>query len=104
MSRKAYDLLSAITSKNELNPQAQEALELIRQFVEFCNVGATELLNELNVEYTRLFRGIKPDYGPPPYEYMYKTGGLADSISTIHDALTYYRMANAQPADSCRES
>ncbi len=65
--------LSALGEEEQLPEAMQEGLDLIRAFVGASkNKPIEELLTSLAVDRTKLLRGIKPGYGPPPpYEGVY---------------------------------
>jgi TorA maturation chaperone TorD len=69
----AERLASLDTNGQDWPSELRTGLELIEAFSRACEgrpVG--ELATELAVERTRLFRGLKPGYGPPPpYEAVY---------------------------------
>ncbi|MDP2954201.1 MAG: molecular chaperone TorD family protein [Chloroflexota bacterium] len=63
-----------------------------------------EVLTALEVEFTRLFRGLHPlESPPPPYESVYGDGGLLYGPSTLQVARTYRRFRlkgkNNEPPD-----
>ena len=67
------DLFSLLEESGDLPEEAGDGLGLIRKFVA-ANQGRKidELCTELAVERTRLLRGVKPGYSPPPpYESVY---------------------------------
>jgi len=50
-----------------------------RYIVSIQNRSVQEIQEELAVDWTRLFRGVQPDYGPtPPYESVYLGSGKED--------------------------
>lgn len=54
--------------------EVEEALEVLKKALEHSNLE--ELSQRLVVEFTRLFRGVKKGYGPPPpYESVYRGEG-----------------------------
>ncbi|MEM2704198.1 MAG: molybdopterin-dependent oxidoreductase, partial [Candidatus Bathyarchaeia archaeon] len=90
--------------------EMRESLEYIRKFIE-RNSNIIEdkdieaLLDHLNIEFTRLFRGLRPSYSiPPPYETLYIYNLTPnDSLRVMYDILTYYKEANAKLTNECRE-
>jgi len=68
----AHFLLS-LAGAEDLPGDMQDGLKLIEGFVRACKGKAVdELRTELAVERTRLLRGVKPGYSPPPpYESVY---------------------------------
>ena len=69
----------------------REGAEIIELFLRL-NSGRKleELTEELAVEFTRLFRGLKPKYGPPPpYESVYMKEGRVMGAATLRVIETY---------------
>lgn len=60
-------------SSGEVSGEIQAGLELVRSYLErIREMSPGDIETELAVERTRLLRGIKPGYGPPPaYESVY---------------------------------
>jgi TorA maturation chaperone TorD len=63
--------------------------EGIREIMDFVkgskDIPLQDLQKELSVEYTRLFRGIKRFYGPPPpYESVYSGEGVIMGNTTVN--------------------
>ena len=69
--------LSILPSDIGLPQEIEEGLEDIQRFIKTSSDQAVEEVHQsLSVDYTRLFRGIMPGYGPPPpYESVYRNGG-----------------------------
>lgn len=58
----------------------------------------------LSVEGTRLFRGLKPGYGPPPpYESVYRDAGQAPMNKSVLDVLREYSYAGAGVPVDCND-
>ena len=68
--------LSILPSDIGLPQEIEEGLEDIQRFIKTSSDQAVEEVHQsLSVDYTRLFRGIMPGYGPPPpYESVYREG------------------------------
>ncbi len=62
------------------NPGAQRGISEISQFVAQAKGSPVEdIALSLQVDWTRLFRGVQPGYGPiPPYEGLYVNQGASD--------------------------
>lgn len=71
--------------------ELREGAELLEQFLRLNSERRLEeLTEELAVEFTRLFRGIKPKYSPPPpYESVYRNEGRVMGASTLRVINTY---------------
>jgi len=65
--------LSSLAGTEDLPEDMREGLRLIEGFIQASQgKPVDELRTELAVERTRLLRGVKPGYGPPPpYESVY---------------------------------
>lgn len=65
--------LDALEQADDLPEEVREGAALIRRFTANAQNEPTDALKtKVNVERTRLFRGVKPGYGPlPPYESVY---------------------------------
>lgn len=91
------ELLIKLQDKNFLKhiknstPKIEEefggALKLIEKFIRSSkNIPEEKIIEDLSVEFTRLFRGIKVGYSPPPpYESIYMGEGkiMGDTTSEI---------------------
>jgi|Deesub1362B_J571_1020462.scaffolds.fasta_scaffold00565_14 TorA maturation chaperone TorD len=71
--------------------ELREGAELLEQFLRLNSErNIEELTEQLAVEFTRLFRGIKPKYSPPPpYESVYRDEGRVMGASTLQVMNTY---------------
>jgi len=67
---------------SDVNEEFREALKTIKDCLE--QEGLESLSTRLSVDFTRLFRGIKEGYGPPPpYESVYRGEGKVLGESTL---------------------
>ncbi len=56
-----------------LSPQIRHSLDGLDSFFKRNGDDSKELAEAMSVEFTRLFRGVKPHYSPlPPYESVYR--------------------------------
>ncbi len=71
-------LLSPLKSDEDFPKEIAEGLRIVEEYMDKSKKVSVEILRrELSIEYTRLFRGIKPNYGPPPpYESLYLEGKI----------------------------
>ncbi len=83
-SPELASFLSSLGAEEDVPPDVWEGSRLIKDFIEACKgKPVEELKTSLAVDRTKLVRGIKPGYGPPPpYEGVYaetpaETLGLA---------------------------
>ena len=73
--------------------ESDELLEVMRFIRDSIDGNPEELSKALSVEFTRLFRGIKKDYGPPPpYESVYRGEGRVMGETTL-SVLRFYSEA-----------
>jgi TorA maturation chaperone TorD len=66
----------SLLTEDGLSPEVSRGLQEMGSFIEATS-GAPEeqVKEELAVDWTRLFRGVSPTYGPPPpYEGVYEEG------------------------------
>jgi TorA maturation chaperone TorD len=66
------------STENELAPDVAQGLQEMGSFIEATLADSVERVEEdLAVDWTRLFRGVHPGYGPPPpYEGVYTEEGI----------------------------
>ena len=77
------------------NPHIGEK-KIIEYFEEHQDTPVTEIVQELAVDFTRLFRGVSPTYGPPPpYEGVYRgQDGLgATNVQDVNKVYAKYGLA-----------
>jgi TorA maturation chaperone TorD len=98
---KFLPFLRSITGSDEVPRQMNEGLRLIEEFVtKSKGHQQSGLAEELGVDWTRLFRGLKRGYGPPPpYESVYREGSEQDGRQTIGDVTKTYREVGAGMGD-----
>jgi TorA maturation chaperone TorD len=87
----------------EMPDVIQDGVRQIRAYLSDCAMlPADQVLEDLAVERTRLLRGIKRGYGPPPpYESVYKAEESDGIWRTIAEIKRCYAAAGAGlPADS----
>lgn len=93
------DFLSSLAEAPGYCQDVHEGASLMQRFVEATQEQpADELKTKVNVERTRLFRGVKPGYGPlPPYESVYTDAATAknDEINTYPIAAVAKAYADA---------
>ncbi len=69
---------------SEFSEQSDELVELVELIRESLEGEPRELSQRLAVEFTRLFRGIKKGYSPPPpYESVYRGEGRVMGEATL---------------------
>jgi TorA maturation chaperone TorD len=92
---KFQSLLQLISQSDQVSGEMKEGLKTIEGFVnETRDRPRTELAQELGVDWTRLFRGLKRGYGPPPpYESVYIESSEQDARQTIGEVMKTYREA-----------
>ncbi len=77
-----------LSNTSELNDQLPEqmlkGLKVVHDFLEKHRAGSHEVsATNVLVEFTRLFRGLKHESPPPPYESVYLREGVVFGESTI---------------------
>ena len=80
MKAAGLDFFASLLQGNDLNLDMQTGLSEITQFVSQIKGQPDEDIEQLlQVDWTRLFRGVQRGYGPqPPYEGLYLGEGEAD--------------------------
>lgn len=75
LGQELTDFLSCLSETEELSEDMRTGVSLIDQFIQASEgKSIDELKTEVGVERTRLLRGVKPGYGPPPpYESVYSS-------------------------------
>lgn len=70
---------------SQVKGELREGLEAIEIFLKSTkDVPEEKIVEELAVDFTKLFRGLKPGYGPPPpYESVYRDEGRVMGASTL---------------------
>jgi molybdopterin-containing oxidoreductase family molybdopterin binding subunit len=99
-----YTLLTSLESNAHLFSNSfKEALADIEEFIKLAQrVNIEETLTGVGVEYTRLFRGMKPGYGVClPYESLYRNG--SSDLSVLQDVVKQYNEAGVKISDNCCE-
>lgn len=73
LAPETEEFLNCLAQAEELPQEVREGALLVKRFAEDSRTKPIdELKTKINVERTRLFRGVKPGYGPlPPYESVY---------------------------------
>jgi len=101
LSDKFLSFLRSIASSDVVSGEMKEGLRVIEGFIEKTKDGPrSKLAEELAVDWTRLLRGLKRGYGPPPpYESVYREGSEQDGRQTIGDVTKTYREAGAGMGD-----
>lgn len=85
------DIILADVNSENLLPDIRQGVNAIVRFVQYAgNLTDKEVEQELAVDWTRLFRGVSPKYGPPPpYEGIYLEGG-GGTEKIMQDVCRYY--------------
>ncbi len=70
--------ISGTSDSNRLKTDFKHLGDVIQE-----HLSSTERRTRLSIEWTKLFRGVKPGYSPlPPYESLYRDGWLIGSHTT----------------------
>ena len=93
--------LSSLAGTEDLPEDMREGLELIQGFTrDSAAKPVDELETELAVERTRLLRGVKPGYGPPP---PYKSVYVGSDQQPLTQASVAVRQIYAEAGVKLRE-
>jgi len=96
--------LTSLIVKKGFPKEMAEGLKIVEDFIDKSKkTSPKELLEKLCVEHTRLFRGVKPFYSPPPpYESVY-TEGRVMGESAVNVLKEYSRAGVGVPHKYERE-
>jgi len=88
---EAVSLLATVQTESLL-PDIGQGLDKISRFIQAAVSQPDENVERsLAVDWTRLFRGVSPEYGPsPPYEALY-IDEKAENSETIQAVYKYYK-------------
>ena len=91
------DFVAGVANEEELSAEMREGVDLIDRFIGASEGTPTEeLMTQLGVERTRLVRGVKPGYGPPPpYESVYSSQMHETETHRLAAVLNAYAAADA---------
>jgi TorA maturation chaperone TorD len=80
-----------MTEEENASPDLVQGLSEMAQFIEATKDQSEEEVEQiLGVDWTRLFRGISPNYGPtPPYEGVYQAG-QRDPVEVLQQVNAIY--------------
>ncbi|MDE8701759.1 molecular chaperone TorD family protein [Adlercreutzia equolifaciens] len=89
--------IASVTAQEDLADDMRVGVALIDQYMQDCEgKDVEELTTEVAVERTRLLRGVKPGYGPPPpYESVYSNQMHELETHRIAAVLNAYAAADA---------
>ena len=81
-----------------IQPDIRLGLDEMSDFIQAVDSKTNkEIEQELAVDWTRLFRGVSPEYGPPPpFEGLYVKGGT-DSHEVLETVLSCYKANGFSP-------
>jgi TorA maturation chaperone TorD len=84
-------VLSSLSQRQDLPAEMRDGLGEMEDFARSSRQGALEeVLKDLRLDYTRLFRGVKRTYSPPPpYESVYLEGQRVMDSSTARVSKEY---------------
>lgn len=102
---KLQSFLPSVASSSEVPVEMKEGMRMIQEFAQQTKDSPrSKLKEELGVDWTRLLRGLKPGYGPPPpYEPVYSESSQQDEGLTIGDVLKTYREAGVDISEKAGE-
>jgi TorA maturation chaperone TorD len=90
--------LTSLIAEKGFPKEMTQGLRIVEDFIDKSKkTSLEELRKKLSVEYTRLFRGVKPFYGPPPpYESVYLEGRIMGE-STVKVSKEYSKAGVSIP-------
>jgi TorA maturation chaperone TorD len=96
---KFMDALNYMTENPDLPASMVDGLKSIKEYTSALRERPfDEALAELSVEHTRIFRGVKREYGPPPpYESVYVDDGRVMGETTVRIKAEYAKAGLAIP-------
>jgi TorA maturation chaperone TorD len=102
---KLRSFLPSVASSSEVPVEMKEGMRMIQEFAQQTKDHPRNKLKEdLGVDWTRLLRGLKPGYGPPPpYESVYSESSQQDGGLTIGDVLKTYRETGVDISEKAGE-
>ena len=86
-----------ILEVEQAGPELEEGLAQMVAYIQNTDgQSEAQVVQELAVDWTRLFRGVQPGYGPPPpYETEYR-GGAYDPSQALQRLMYEYAAAGAR--------
>ena len=99
LNPKFMDALNSIMETPDLPASLVDGLNSIKEYTSALRERPfDEALAELGVEHTRIFRGVKREYGPPPpYESVYVDDGRVMGETTVKIKAEYAKAGLAIP-------
>lgn len=90
------------TGNSLARDEMEQALQYMTDFIETtASKTEEEVETTLAVDWTRLFRGVSPSYGPPPpYEGMFRPD-LGDHLEVMKIVIQAYRASGVLTAEEC---
>jgi len=103
---KEDDILSSFAVEGELSQEMIEGLELIQNYInQSIQKQLEDIKTELAVDRTRLVRGIKQGYGPPPpYESIYIGSDRKPETNVYVELGEVYSSAKTAVPEEVKES
>jgi len=96
---RTIGVASLLENCADLEPTARQGLQEIDDYVaQSLGDPEDEMATALAVDWTRLFRGIRPGYGPPPpYEALYRSD-ISNPLELLQAIMAWYRHYNLAAA------
>ena len=97
LSEEFSGVIESMSKDRQISRYASDSVRMLREYVkEAHGIQNEKLAESLAVDWTRLFRGVKPGYGPlPPYELVYGRTAEETQDVLIDLARTYDRFGAA---------
>ncbi len=101
LNPKFMEALNSMTAALDLPDSIVDGLNSIKEYISALRGRPLdEALSELGVEHTRIFRGRKREYGPPPpYESVYMDNGRVMGETTVRIKAEYAKAGLAIPGN-----
>ncbi|MCM1565655.1 MAG: molecular chaperone TorD family protein [Dehalobacter sp.] len=97
-------ILEELSNENVLWPELSEGSSLMLEYIRStAQIEASKFSDILGVDRTRLYRGIKPGYGPPPPCEAVWTEHTHDAAAVLQELSEVYRKSGMIVSDEAKE-
>ncbi|MCM1565674.1 MAG: molecular chaperone TorD family protein [Dehalobacter sp.] len=103
-SEDFISILEELSNENVLCPNLDVGASLMLGYIQStAKMEAPELSETLGVDRTRLYRGIKPGYGPPPPCEAVWITCVRDATVVLQELSGIYRLSGMKVSDEAKE-